>query len=115
MSFTPVSWLADHLSRVRVGGREIRERAPTGHVPAPVLKAGFWLVVVVLFLDEFLLLAAVVGGPLAFVLLLGFALTVVVARRTDRGRRAKRRVSSRVKGSVRSGSRAGYRTRQKRK
>lgn len=115
MSFTPVSWLAEKVSRVRVGGREIRERAPTERVPNPVLKAGFWLVIAVLFLDEFLILAAMFGGPVALALLLGFALTVVVARRTDRGRRAKRKVSSRVKGSVRTGRKMGYRTRRKKR
>lgn len=115
MSFTPVSWLAEKVSHARMGGRELGNRVPTEHVPGPVLKAGFWLIVIVLFLDEFLILAAMFGGPIALAILLGFGLTVLFVRRTERGSRAKRKVTSRVKGSFKTGRSGGYRTRRKRK
>lgn len=112
---TPVSWLAEKLSHIHVGGRKLGSRLPTEHVPNPVLKAGFWLIVVVLFLDEFLILAAMFGGPVALALLGGFAVSVLVVRRTEHGQRAKRRVSSRIQESVASGRKAGYRTRRRTK
>ena len=115
MSFTPGSWLGEKASDVRVGGRALRSRIPTDHVPGPVLKIGFWALVVLFFLDEFLILAAMVGGPFALVILLGFAATVLFVRRTDRGSRAKRRVTSRVTGTLKTGRSSGYRTRRKRK
>lgn len=115
MSFTPVSWLAEKASAVRVGGRQLRDQMPTEHVPAPVLKVVFWLVIILLFLDEFLILAAVVGGPLAFILLVGFAITVLWVRRTERGRRTKRTVTSRVTDSVKTGRDVGYRTRRRKR
>ncbi|WP_276257227.1 hypothetical protein [Halomontanus rarus] len=109
MSFTPVSWLAEQVGRVRVGGRQLGSRLPAEHVPNPILKALFWLIIVVLFLDEFLILAAVVGGPIAFAVLVGFGLSVWFVRRTDRGARVKSSVKSRVTGR----NRPGYRTRRK--
>lgn len=113
MSFTPVSWLLEQFSRARVGGRQLRSRVPTDTVPGPVLKAAFWVIILVLFLDEFLILAAMFGGPIALAILVGFGLTVYVARKTGRGTQAKRAVSKRVSGSIKSGRRAGYRTRRK--
>lgn len=113
MSLTPVSWVAEQFARVRVGGRQLGGRVPTEKLPRPVLKALFWLVILVLFLDEFLILAAIFGGPIAFVILLGFGVTVWWARRTRRGRRTKGAVKNRVSGSVKAGKRAGYRTRRK--
>lgn len=107
MSFTPVTWLAEQVSRVRVGGRELRERAPTEDIPRPILKAGLAILVVVFFLDEFLVLAAVFGGPIALGIMLAFAGTVLVARRTDRGRRLRNRASARVRRAI-GGSRTRH-------
>lgn len=115
MSLTPVSWLLEQLARVRVGGRQLGSHVPTENVPGPILKAGFWILILVLFLDEFLILAAIFGGPIALAILLSFGLTVFVARRTGRGRAATKAVKSRVTGTVESGRDAGYRTRRRMK
>ncbi|WP_135306363.1 hypothetical protein [Haloarcula amylovorans] len=100
MLLTPVTWLGEQVSRLRVGGRELRDRAPTEDIPNPILKVGLGVIVVLFFLDEFLILAAVFGGPIALVILLGFAGTVLVARRTERGRRVRNRVSKRARKTV---------------
>lgn len=100
MSLTPLSWLAEQVARVRVGGRELRERVPTEALPRPIVKGVVLLIVAVLFVDEFLLLAAVFGGPVALVALLAFAGTVLVARRTERGRQLRDRVSRRARRTV---------------
>lgn len=100
MSLTPVTWLGEQVSRLRVGGRELRERFPTESIPTPVLKVGLTVLVVLFFLDEFLILAAIFGGPIALALLLGFAATVLIARRTERGRQLRDRAGRRVRQTV---------------
>lgn len=100
MPFTPVTWLAEQVGRVRVRGSELRDRAPTEDIPRPILKVGIGILVVVFFLDEFLVLAAVFGGPIALAIMLAFAGTVLVARRTDRGRRLRNKASKRARRAV---------------
>lgn len=58
-------------------------------MPGPVVKLGFVILVILFFADEFLILAAVFGGPIAFAILAGFAVSVWYARNTKRGRRIK--------------------------
>ncbi len=105
----------EQLGRVRVGGREVGSRIPTEHVPNPVLKVAFWLIIVVLFVDEFLILVAILGGPIALLVVVGFVATSLIVTRTKRGSRAKRSVKSRVSRSISGREKRGYRTRRKSK
>lgn len=114
MPFTPASWVGEKVSSVRVKGSTIRDRLPTEKVPHPVWRVFILLLVVLFFIDEFLILAAIFGGPIAFGLLLGFAASVWFSRRTKTGKRWKQRAKRRGRklATGRDGRRYGRRKKE---
>lgn len=90
----------------------MRSRFPTESVPTPLLKIGFAVLVILFFLDEFLILAAIFGGPIALFILLSFAGTVWFVRRTDRGRRLRERSAKGARKAVKGTSSRRYSRRE---